>query len=347
MKVLLVATLYNEGIKSRGFSYEYYNLFQSLERVVNPVIVFDFMEVLRQRGREQMNQNLLETVKHERPDVTIVVPYTDQFLPEVIDEIKSHTITLAYFFDDMWRIEYARFWAGHFTFITTSDVNGVQKFREAGYDNVIYSPFACNHRIFVKKDLPKKYDVSFVGQYHPHRAWYLRQLKRAGIVAQVWGAGWGTERLNQDDMVNVFNQSRINLNLSNCVSWDMRYLLTLDRPVKETLRAWRGAYRGLRYPDSKVREQVKGRHFEINACGNFQLSYYVEGLERYYRIGDEIALYASPEELAEKVCYYLKHEDEREVVAQRGYERTLREHTMEQRFRELFERIGLPMSESV
>lgn len=92
--------------------------------------------------------------------------------------------------------------------------------------------------------------------------------------------------------------------------------------------------------------QTQLEHFEINACGGFQLSYYVEGLERHYQIGDEIALYASPEELVEKACYYLKHEDEREVVAQRGYERRLREHTMERRFRELFERMGLSMSES-
>jgi len=341
MKVLLVATMYNEGLKSHGFSYEYHNLFKSLERVVNPVIVFDFMEVLQQRGREQMNQALLETVKYQRPELTIVVPYTDQLIPEMIDEINRYTITVGYFFDDMWRIEYARFWTSHFSFITSSDINGVQKFRDVGYNNVIYSPFACNHRIFIKRDLPKRYDVSFVGQYHPYRAWLLLGLKKAAISVQVWGHGWRTDRLTQDEMVAVFNQSRINLNLSNSISWDARYLLTLARPVKDTLRAWRGTFRALRYPDSKVREQVKGRHFEINACGSFQLSYYVEGLERHYRIGDEIALYASPEELAEKVCYYLKHEDEREVVAQRGYERTLREHTMEQRFRQLFTTLGL------
>jgi len=336
MKVLLVAALYNEGLKSRGFSYEYYNLFQSLERVVAPVIVFDFMAVLQQSDREAMNQALLATVMREGPDVTIVVPYTDQLIPEVMDEINRHTITVGYFFDDMWRIEYARFWAGHFTFITTSDANGVKKFRDVGYGNVIYSPFACNHRIFVKQGIPKQYDVSFVGQYHPYRAWLLLQLKRAGIPVQVWGNGWGAGRLSQDEMVAVFNQSRINLNLSNSIAWDARYLLTLNRPIRDTIRVWRSTAHAVRHLDSKTREQVKGRHFEINACGGFQLSYYVEGLERHYRIGDEMTIYESPEDLVEKVRYYLNHEAEREEVAQRGYERTLLEHTMEQRFRQLF-----------
>jgi spore maturation protein CgeB len=345
MKVLLLASMYNEGLQSRGFSYEYHNLFQSLERIVDPVIVFDFMQVLKQRGREQMNRALLETVLAERPDVAIVAPYTDQLIPEVIDEINHHTTTVGYFFDDVWRIEYARFWAGHFSFVTTSDVNGVMKFRDAGHDNVIYSPFACNHRVFVKSDLPKKNDVSFVGQYHPYRAWYLHHLRRAGIRVQVWGQGWGTGRLSQDQMVAAFNQSRINLNLSNSKSWDMRYVTTVARPIRDSLRAWRDSLRGLHQPDAKVREQVKGRHFEINACGGFQLSYYVEGLERHYRIGEEVALYASPEELVEKVRYYLKHEDEREAIAQRGYERTLRDHSMEERFRQIFVRIGLPAHE--
>jgi spore maturation protein CgeB len=143
-------------------------------------------------------------------------------------------------------------------------------------------------------------------------------------------------------MVDVFNQSRINLNLSNSMSLDARYLLCFARPIKEAYRAWRSAIYALRHSDSKIHEQVKGRHFEINACGSFQLSYYVEGLERHYQIGDEIALYVSRDDLVEKVRYYLRHEDEREVIARCGYERTLREHTMEQRFREIFARLGLP-----
>lgn len=335
MKVLLAAVMHEKGENSSGFLYEYTNILQPLERVVDSVVAFDFMVVLQERGREGMNQALLETVKREQPQVVVVVPFRDQLMPEVIEEVNQHTVTVGYFFDDMWRIQYARYWARYFTYVTTSDINGVQRFSEAGCKNAIYSPFACNHRIFVKKDLPKIYDVSFVGQYHPYRDWYLRKIRKAGIKVHVWGHSWPEGRLDLEGMVNVFNQSRINLNLSNSVSWDLRYLLSSPRAVKNTLAS-------VVRPDSKIREQVKGRHFEITACGGFQLSYYVEGLERCYRIGEEIALYASPDELVEKICYCLKHEGEREAIAQRGHERTLAEHTMEQRFHQLFEHIGYP-----
>ena len=338
MKVLLVAMMYAYGDESQSLSYEYYNFFQPLKQLVDSVAAFDFMDVLQAKGRDRMNQELLDTVKRERPDVVVVVPYTDQFIPEVIDEINKYTITIGYFFDDMWRIEYSRFWAGHFTYVTTSDVNGVQKFRDAGYNNAIYSSFACNTQVFVRKDLPKLYDVSFVGQYHPYRDWYVQQVRKAGIEVQVWGKGWGTGILDQDAMVNVFNQSRINLNLSNSVSWDLRYLLWSLRSAR-SLRATKINWQSLRRKDSKTREQVKGRHFEINACGGFQLTYYTEGLERHYQIGEEIAIFASPEDLVEKIRYYLKHEDEREAIAQCGYKRTLAEYTMEKRFAQLFDAI--------
>lgn len=332
MKVLIVSMLYDYGDKSRGLSGSQYYFEQPIERVVDQTLSFDFMTEFHERGRQGMNQALLELVQRERPDVTLVVPYTDQFIPEIIRQINQYTTTVAYLWDDPWRVAYSRHLAGHFAFVTTSDINGVHRFREAGFNNVIYSPFGCNHRIYTKKGLPNRYDVSFVGQYHPYRAWCLRRLRKAGVDVHVWGYGWPAGRIELDGMIDVFNQSKINLNMTNCVSWDLRYLASSVWAIKDTLNS-------LRLRDPKHREMVKARHFEISACGGFQLSYYTEGLERLYRIGEEVAIYASPEELVEKVLYYLKYEDEREAIARCGYERTIVEHTLEHRYRQLFEQI--------
>ncbi|MBU0533510.1 MAG: glycosyltransferase [Candidatus Omnitrophica bacterium] len=316
-------------------SYEYHNFLKPLEKIGCKVIPFDFLEHMRLLGRDGMNRKLLEVVRCEQPDIVFFVPHTNQFIPEIVDEIGKHAITLGYLFDDMWRIKYSRFWAKHFNFITTSDVNGLRKFRDVGFTNVIYSPFACNHEVYRKEELPKLYDITFVGQYHPQREWYINWLKKSGFEVRVWGLGWPEKMLSMQEMINVFNQSRINLNLSNCVSWDIRYLTTLSRPIKNTLRVWLQAVRTLTHSDMKTVEQVKGRHFEINACGGFQLSYYVKGLEHFYTIGDEIALFVSPKDLVEKIRYYLEHKDEREAIAQRGQERTLQDHTMEKRLQDI------------
>jgi spore maturation protein CgeB len=284
-----------------------------------------------------MNRELLETVRREQPDITLFVPYQDEFIPEIIDEMNKDTVTVGYYFDDTWRINYSRFWSKHYSYVTTSDVNGIKRWQKLGCDNFIYSPFSVNTEVFRKIDISKRYDVSFVGGYHPYRAWSLQQLRRAGIKVYAWGFGWNTGRLERDAMVKVFNQSRINLNMSNNDSRDLRFLLSPTKSLKDTLRAWKGAFRLIcNRPDAKVREMVKGRHFEINACGGFQLSYYVEGLEHYYTIDKEITLYGSTKDMIDKIRYYLKHENKRKAIALRGYERTLRDHTAEKRFADFF-----------
>jgi spore maturation protein CgeB len=288
-----------------------------------------------------MNTGLLDTVKRDRPALTVVVPFRNEFRPEVMDEIKQYTTSVAYFFDDMWRRLYSHFWASHFSYVTTSDVNGVRRFAEAGHANALYSPFACNQDVFVRTDSQKIYDVSFVGGYHPTRAWWIKKLRDAGVEVAVWGEGWGTQRVSQEDLVKIFNQTKINLNLSNSAMWDLRYVLTLNRPMRDTVRAWRGVTRSLYGRDSKISEQVKGRHFEIGACGGFQASYYVEGLELHYQLRDEIVIYVSPDDLVETIRYYLKHNAEREAIANRAYVRTLMDHRMERRLADICNQIGL------
>jgi spore maturation protein CgeB len=340
MKVMLVAMKYDYGDPTRGLSLEHFYFEKPLSSIVATVIHYDFMEVINRIGRERMNQDLLANIKREHPDITIFVPYTDQFIPEVIDDINQHTITIGYFFDDVWRVEYSHFWAGHFRYVTTSDVNGIKRWRDAGRNNFVYSPFGAAHQVFGKHELEKIYDISFVGQYHPYRAWCLRQLRRSGFRVNAWGHGWPAGRLDFQDVARVFNQSRINLNLSNNNVWDIRYILSVTRPVKDTLRVLRNTVKAVTCADNKTREMVKARHFEINSCGGFQLCHFVEGLERHYVLGDEVVVYGSIDDLIYSAGYYLRHADERECIAERGYQRTMRDHTMEQRLMALLKAIG-------
>jgi spore maturation protein CgeB len=340
MKVIIVSMFhYPFGDRNGIATWEYYNIYQPIEQLKVQVIPFDFMVEMKENGLDGMNEMLVQLANEEQPDLIFFTLYTEQFKPETIDLLSRKTLTLAYLFDDPWRIQYSRFWAKHFTYITSSDVNGMRNLRDADCRNVIHVPFGSNHYVLGRKDLPKIYDVTFVGGYHPQREWYLNAIKKAGINVRIWGPGWRTTVLDQIQMAEVFRQSRINLNLSNCVTWDIRCLLsecTNLRALRRIMIEYRKAFSG---KDPKIREMIKFRQYEINACGGFQISYYAEGLERHYEIGDEIAIFLSLEDLIEKIQYYLKHEDERENIAKRGYVRTLKEHTMEKRFMDLFDKI--------
>ncbi|PIR26825.1 MAG: hypothetical protein COV41_00565, partial [Candidatus Brennerbacteria bacterium CG11_big_fil_rev_8_21_14_0_20_43_10] len=61
-----------------------------------------------------------------------------------------------------------------------------------------------------------------------------------------------------------------------------------------------------------------------------------DNLRDYYVDGKEIVIFKDTADMIEKIKYYLAHDKEREAIAQAGYERTIREHTYEQRFREIF-----------
>jgi len=54
-------------------------------------------------------------------------------------------------------------------------------------------------------------------------------------------------------------------------------------------------------------------------------------LEEEFSIGRDLETFRTPEELSEKVYYYLRHDSERTKVARKGQERVLKHYTYVQR----------------
>lgn len=77
------------------------------------------------------------------------------------------------------------------------------------------------------------------------------------------------------------------------------------------------------------------RLFEATGAGALLLTDDAEVLDRLFDPGREVVTYADADDLAEKIAYYLEHEDERAGIAEAGRERTLRDHTWDVRMRDL------------
>jgi len=77
------------------------------------------------------------------------------------------------------------------------------------------------------------------------------------------------------------------------------------------------------------------RVFDVSACGGFVLTDYRPGIEEWYRLGEEIICYHTPEELRDLINYYLDHPEERQAIAERAYLRTIREHTYKERMKQV------------
>jgi spore maturation protein CgeB len=336
MKILYVAAKYDYGIPARGYSFEHFNFYETLTGMGHEIVYFDFLSIFQQEGREGLSRKLLDAVDEHVPDLMFTFLFQDQFDPEVLRSItkRGKPVTFNWFADDHWRFDnFTKHWAPLFSFVSTTDIEALPKYRAIGYDRALLSQWAANPRIYQKKNLPPDCDVSFVGQSYGDRPSVMKRLSTSGIPVTVRGAGWNLRRwhayarrarllparrleaisnetrIDQEGMIELFNTSRINLNLSTS--------------------SQSGA------------NQIKGRNFEIPACGGFQLTGKAARLGEFFVPDREIVSYDSVDDMIEKIRYYLSHDSERQAIADAGYARVMRDHTYERRFRALFHQMGL------
>ena len=77
----------------------------------------------------------------------------------------------------------------------------------------------------------------------------------------------------------------------------------------------------------QMKGAVNQRVFDVPACNKFLLTDYQEQMEELFNIGEEVVCYREPGEIEELVRYYLDHESERIKIAEKGYQRVIRDHT--------------------
>ncbi len=85
------------------------------------------------------------------------------------------------------------------------------------------------------------------------------------------------------------------------------------------------------------------RLYHLPANGVLQISDCAPFLGRVFEVGREVVPYGNAGELIERIRYYLSREEERRTIAQRGYERTMRDY----RFREVTLRAGRLIAEGM
>lgn len=186
-------------------------------------------------------------------------------------------------------------------FITSS------KLREIGIDSIAYWGYFDPNLYPKIENLPKDIDVSFVGQTtgKAGRLGYINHLLENNINIETFGADSPNGRLSHKDKIEMFNRTKINLNFSG---------------LTKTTRLTRN------HSINKRKKAITGRTFEVAMCGGFVLCEYAPGIENLFEIGKEIDVFYNKEELLEKIKYYLEHEKEREEIARRGYERTIKDY---------------------
>lgn len=328
MKILYVDLKYDYGVKSRGLNHIGQDGFlRSFQELGHEVLEFYYDDYLNNTSvLQEKIKNFSDKIK---PDVIFFCLFANQFQIKTLDYLKSKYTTINWFGDDQWRFDnFSSIYAKHFTYCVTTDQYSIQKYKNIGQENVIYSQWAAMPQVRqILKFSNYKYDVVFVGGFHPYRKWFIETLSKNGINTQVFGHGWENGPISVERMNQLFASSKINLNISNSASSDSRYLLSGIKPLIDSLRSPKNA------------SQIKARNFEIPFHNGFQLTDYVPSIENYFDIGRELICYKDVDEAVMLVKFYLENETARELIKNSGYKRAIQEHGYINRFQDIMSKI--------
>ncbi|PIK14709.1 glycosyltransferase [Halobacteriovorax sp. JY17] len=328
MKILFVDIEYDYGIKSRGKNCIGQDGFKkTLENLGHEVIPFYYDKYLN--NTKPLQEALLKKADQVKPDLIFFIIFRDHFEVSTLKNLKEKYTTVNWFGDDSWRFDnYTYKYAKSFSWCITTDKFSIPKYKKLGVENVFMSQWAAIDQNKLPEFTGYKYDATFVGAKHPYRKWFTDQLRKRGIDIQCFGFGWENGSLTSEQMNQMFIESKINLNLSNSNSFDLKYLLANPLNIAHTIKS------------KKSMSQMKARNFEINFFGGFQLTNYAPGIEDYYDIGREVACFSDLDEAEMLIKYYLSNDSLREKIKEVGHLKAKNEHGYINRLRDFFEELS-------
>lgn len=301
------------------------NILMALQSLEKKRSDFRFEKFLVRRDKRK---ELFPKIRKFRPD--FILSFRGPYLPSsYVYQMRRMKIPVGvWVVDDPYRLQTHRELVKPYNLIITQDSNSVSYYQDLG-KNVIHLPLAVNPDKYrpIKVDVKYQSDLCFVGSAFPIRIRYFDQLtpillsNKTKIIGQWW------EKLK--------NYSK----LKGCIS-------NKPIPPEEVIQYYNGAKIVLNIhrtnndrqdnPKNIAAHTPNNRTFEIAACRSFQLTTWRRGLYDHF-LEDEIASFRNLGELKEKIRYYLVHENERQEMAVKAYQRVLRAHTYQKRIYSLIE----------
>lgn len=275
---------------------------------------------LKGLNNKRWNKSLLSFCRKIKPDILFTTKGVIIY-PETLIKIKAiGAVLVNWFFENVDHQNYNRWFLKthqYYDYFFNYDPAIKEKYKS---NNLKYLPVAVNHDYYKVRDLNEKErgfyncDVCFVGALYPEREKLLSEVKKLGVNLKIFGwKNWASSSLNEN------------------------YCGPLS--VKDTAKAYFSAKISL---NSNLQPQNGGvnlKTFEIPASGGFQISDNQPELKNIFEPGKEVETYETTSELLDKIKFYLSNEDKRNQIALAGYQRVLKDHTLEHRVKKILEAI--------
>ena len=205
---------------------------------------------------------------------------------------------------------------GAYDLILTSFPHYVEQYRKQGikseYLRLAFEPRVLN----MLGPVQVRPQVAFVGAYTDRHSNGNRLLEHVAGQVPVDFWGYGTDGLPVDSVIRKSYHGE---------AWGLQmYRILAESAISLN-----------RHIDISGRFANNMRLFEATGVGTLLVTDWKENLCEMFEVGKEVVAYRTPQECAELITYYLEHDGERRAVALAGQERTLRDHTYQQRMKEL------------
>jgi spore maturation protein CgeB len=303
VKILCVFGEHAYGDPARGAGYEFTHFLPALERLGHEPVLFDSFSRARHASFAELNRAFLQAVETHAPDLVFCVLMHYEIWLESIAVVRRAGIPVVnWSTDDSWKYaRFSRLVADAFDLYATTAPEALDWYRRDGIASAFATQWAASGE-FLQRPKPAAectIPVSFVGAAYGARAAAIAGVRSRGIEVACFGHGWPAGPVAADDVRRIVRDSVISLNFS-------------------------GGSAGGR--------QIKARVFEVPAFGGCLLTETAPYLDRFYRIGEEVATFESADDLARSISGYLADRPARDRLAHAGFERTKAEHTYEARF---------------
>ena len=236
-----------------------------------------------------------------------------------------------------------------------------------GFDRIntksYWMPLAVNEKYYLKHKKNKKIkSISFVGSCYGIRPHHIWRILQSDINLNVFGYGWIKKKKIKDLLRPIINSVYYYLPNSYDVK-ERKYNYILNEIIRQNLvknysNHIHDIVSDIEYihilSTSKIAINIQQsrfnhdfanpnvlictnlRDFEVPILGTFLCTQYSKEIEQFYEIGSEICTFRNEFELIDKLKYFIKHDSERQVIANKGFERVIREHTWTKRFEQFF-----------
>lgn len=279
----------------------------------------------------RLNRDLVATLRAARHVDILWIDKGTWIFPETLDEARKLGVRclVHYTPDPAFHVHLSRHFhrsVPRYDLCLTTKRYELDLYRRAGARKLVFNWQGVDERferIEACKDTTGagRDGVIFIGHREPHYERMLEALAVAGLPLRIYGPRWP-------------DRARSSLALAAAV----RGGAVLGDAYAATLAT---AKVGIGLLGKTCPDAFTTRSFEIPASGAMLLAEDTDEHRELFRQGEEADFFASPEELVDKVSFYLTRDGLRQAIARRGRELVMRRFTWQQLLQPVFEWIAV------